>query len=38
VAERVVTGIENGTLHILTHPELMAMIEERFRKILNSRP
>jgi NAD(P)-dependent dehydrogenase (short-subunit alcohol dehydrogenase family) len=38
VAERVIHGIENGTLHILTHPELMAMIEERFRQILNSRP
>jgi NAD(P)-dependent dehydrogenase (short-subunit alcohol dehydrogenase family) len=38
VAERVIAGIENGTLHILTHPEFMAMIEERFRQILNSRP
>jgi NAD(P)-dependent dehydrogenase (short-subunit alcohol dehydrogenase family) len=38
VAERVVRGIENGTLHILTHPEFMVMIEERFRQILNSRP
>ena len=38
VAERVIAGIENGTLHILTHPELMVMIEERFRQILNSRP
>jgi NAD(P)-dependent dehydrogenase (short-subunit alcohol dehydrogenase family) len=38
VAERVIAGIEAGTLHILTHPEFMAMIEERFRQIMNSRP
>jgi short-subunit dehydrogenase len=38
VAERVVSAIENGSLYILTHPELMVMIEERFRQILNSRP
>jgi NAD(P)-dependent dehydrogenase (short-subunit alcohol dehydrogenase family) len=38
VAERVIAGIEAGALHILTHREFMAMIEERFRQILNSRP
>ena len=38
VAERVVAAIENGSLYVLTHPEFMFAIEERFRQIMNSRP
>ena len=38
VAERTIAAIENGSLYILTHPEFMAAIEERFRQIMNSRP
>ena len=38
VAERTLVAIENGSLYVLTHPELMALIEERFRQIMNSRP
>jgi NAD(P)-dependent dehydrogenase (short-subunit alcohol dehydrogenase family) len=38
IAERTIAAIENGSLYVLTHPEMMAMIEERFRQIMNSRP
>jgi len=38
VVERTIRAIENGTLYVLTHPEFMFPIEERFRQIMNSRP
>jgi NAD(P)-dependent dehydrogenase (short-subunit alcohol dehydrogenase family) len=38
VAERTIAAIESGSLYVLTHPEFMAAIEERFRQIMNSRP
>ena len=38
VAERTIAAIENGSLYVLTHPEFMVVIEERFRQIMNSRP
>jgi NAD(P)-dependent dehydrogenase (short-subunit alcohol dehydrogenase family) len=38
VAERTIRAIENGSLYVLSHPEFMFAIEERFRQIMNSRP
>ena len=38
VAERVIAAIESGSLYVLTHPEMMPFIEERFRRIMTARP
>ena len=38
VAERTIAAIGNGSLYVLTHPEMMPFIEERFRQIMTSRP
>jgi len=38
VAERTIAAMEAGFLYVLTHPEFMVAIEERFRQIMNSRP
>ncbi len=34
IAERVVDAIENDTLYILTHPDLLPLVEQRFEAIL----